>query len=74
MLLFPIQSDLATLKHLWSPDVAGLCYRDEMAVAIYAVQVASTVARELQEELCQQGAIRHGIMLMIVDGMIPVIA
>lgn len=30
-----------------------------MAVATYAVQVASTVARELQGELCQQGAIRY---------------
>lgn len=48
----------ATLKDLWSPDAAGGDYRDEMAVATYAVQVASTVARELQEELCQKGAIR----------------
>lgn len=48
----------ATLKELWSPDAAGGDYRDEMAVATYAVQVASTVARELQEELCDKGAIR----------------
>lgn len=51
---------LATLKQLWSPDVAGLYYRDEMAVATYAVQVASTIARELQEDLGRQGAIRCG--------------
>ena len=48
----------ATLKELWSPDAAGGDYRDEMAVATYAVHVASRVARELQEELCKQNAIR----------------
>lgn len=48
----------ATLKELWSPDAAGGNYRDEMAVATYLVQVASHVARELQEELCKSEAIR----------------
>ena len=50
----------ATLKELWSSDAAGGDYRDEMAVATYAVHVASRVARELQEELCKQDAIRWG--------------
>lgn len=55
----PWCSRAATMKELWSPDVEGGHYRDEMAVATYAVQVASTVARELQAELCKQGAIRY---------------
>lgn len=53
----------ATLKELWSPDAADGEYRDEMAVATYIVQVASHVARELQEELCQAEAIRFEILL-----------
>lgn len=48
----------ATLKELWAPDAADGEYRDEMAVATYIVQVASHVARELQEELCRAEAIR----------------
>lgn len=48
----------ATLSNLWSPAGAEGAYQEEMAVATYAVQVASTVARELQGELCQKGAIR----------------
>lgn len=51
----------ATLKELWSPDAADGEYRDEMAVATYVVQVASHVARELQEELCRAEAIRSEI-------------
>lgn len=51
----------ATLKELWSPDAADGDYRDEMAVATYIVQVASHVARELQEELCRAEAIRSEI-------------
>eukprot|EP00752_Nemacystus_decipiens_P001879 g1810.t1 len=49
--------DATTLKELWSPDAADGDYRDEMAVATYIVQVASHVARELQEELCRAEAI-----------------
>lgn len=49
----------ATLSNLWFPAGAAAAYQDEMAVATYAVQVASTVARELQGELCQKGAIRY---------------
>eukprot|EP00903_Cladosiphon_okamuranus_P008092 g7802.t1 len=49
--------DASTLKELWSPDAADGDYRDEMAVATYIVQVASHVARELQEELCRAEAI-----------------
>ncbi len=66
--LFPhLAYPAATLKELWSPGrgAAGVHegggdYRDEMAVATYVVQLASHVARELQEELCQAQAIRSG--------------
>ncbi|CAM9742261.1 unnamed protein product, partial [Choristocarpus tenellus] len=50
-------TDKTTLKHLWTPPVNGQ-FKDEIAVAAYAVQLASTVARELQQSLVKGGAIR----------------